>query len=134
MGLIASLWRCADHFGSSPTSRHSRSLSACLKGANSRLLFDYRSNSWVLVVSSLLLARSSISIVAVLAYSYITISPWSVALFALPAVAGKFGLRGGGYTLSNSKAWDLNARDAAGELPTNSAREVNMNLLGRTVS
>jgi hypothetical protein len=55
------------------------------------------------------------------------------AVLALPAVAGKFGVRGGGYTLSNSKAWDLDARHAAGELPTNAAREVNMNLLGRTL-
>jgi len=55
------------------------------------------------------------------------------AVLALPAVAGKFGVRGGGYTLSNSKAWDLDARHAAGELPMTSAREVNMNLLGRTL-
>jgi anaerobic selenocysteine-containing dehydrogenase len=55
------------------------------------------------------------------------------AVLALPAVAGKFGVRGGGYTLSNSKAWDLEARHAAGELPKSSAREVNMNLLGRTL-
>jgi len=55
------------------------------------------------------------------------------AVLALPAVAGKFGVRGGGYTLSNSKAWDLDARNAAGELPANPAREVNMNLLGRTL-
>jgi anaerobic selenocysteine-containing dehydrogenase len=55
------------------------------------------------------------------------------AVLALPAVAGKFGVRGGGYTLSNSKAWDLEARDAAGELPVSGAREVNMNLLGDTL-
>jgi anaerobic selenocysteine-containing dehydrogenase len=55
------------------------------------------------------------------------------AVLALPAVAGKFGVRGGGYTMSNSKAWDLDARHAAGELPANPAREVNMNLLGRTL-
>ena len=55
------------------------------------------------------------------------------AVLALPAVAGKFGVRGGGYTMSNSKAWDLEARDAAGELPETSAREINMNLLGKTL-
>src|SRR5439155_7630601 len=55
------------------------------------------------------------------------------AVLALPAVAGKFGVRGGGYTMSNSKAWDVDARHAAGELPTNAAREVNMNLPGRTL-
>ena len=55
------------------------------------------------------------------------------AVLALPAVAGKFGVRGGGYTMSNTKAWDLEARSAAGELPAETAREVNMNLLGRTL-
>jgi anaerobic selenocysteine-containing dehydrogenase len=57
------------------------------------------------------------------------------AVLALPAVAGKFGVRGGGYTMSNTKAWDLEARSAAGEIPAGSlaAREVNMNLLGRTL-
>jgi anaerobic selenocysteine-containing dehydrogenase len=55
------------------------------------------------------------------------------AVLALPAVAGKFGVRGGGYTMSNSKAWDLEARSAAGDLPDSRAREVNMNLLGQTL-
>jgi hypothetical protein len=32
MGPIASLWLCADHFRSSPISRHSQSRSARLKG------------------------------------------------------------------------------------------------------
>ncbi len=56
------------------------------------------------------------------------------AVLALPAVAGKFGARGGGYTMSNSKAWDLDPLAAAGELPAPSARVVNMNLLGETLS
>ncbi len=55
------------------------------------------------------------------------------AVLALPAVAGKFGVRGGGYTMSNSKAWDLDALAAAGQLPAPSTREVNMNLLGETL-
>jgi len=55
------------------------------------------------------------------------------AVLALPAVAGKFGVRGGGYTMSNSKAWDLEARAAAGELPAAATREVNMNRLGQTL-
>jgi anaerobic selenocysteine-containing dehydrogenase len=57
------------------------------------------------------------------------------AVLALPAVAGKFGVRGGGYTMSNSKIWDLEARSAAGEIPASAARarEVNMNLLGKTL-
>jgi anaerobic selenocysteine-containing dehydrogenase len=54
------------------------------------------------------------------------------AVLALPAVAGKFGVRGGGYLLSNSSAWGVNgegrARTAAP--PT---RVINMNLLGRTL-
>src|SRR5262249_12556206 len=29
----------------------------------------------------------------------------TAAILALPAVAGKFGVRGGGYTMSNSAAW-----------------------------
>jgi anaerobic selenocysteine-containing dehydrogenase len=53
----------------------------------------------------------------------------------MPAVAGKFGVRGGGYTMSNGKAFDLEARSASGELPAEglSTREVNMNHLGRTL-
>ena len=36
------------------------------------------------------------------------------AILALPAVAGKFGVRGGGYTLSNSSAWrDVDGMAAA---------------------
>ena len=57
------------------------------------------------------------------------------AVLALPAVAGKFGVRGGGYTMSNGKAFDLEARSASGELPADglSTREINMNHLGRTL-
>ena len=36
------------------------------------------------------------------------------AVLALPAVAGKFGVRGGGYTMSNSGAWKLDAASIAG--------------------
>jgi anaerobic selenocysteine-containing dehydrogenase len=57
----------------------------------------------------------------------------TAAILALPAVAGKFGVRGGGYTLSNSKIWDLEAGSAAGETPAWTSREVNMNLLGETL-
>ena len=31
----------------------------------------------------------------------------SLAILALPAVAGKFGVRGGGYTMSNSASWGI---------------------------
>lgn len=54
------------------------------------------------------------------------------AVLALPAVAGKFGARGGGYTMSNSKAWDFDPLAASRAEPSVS-REVNMNLLGETL-
>lgn len=55
------------------------------------------------------------------------------AVLALPAVAGKFGVRGGGYTMSNgSAAWPLRAPDAA-ELPPAGTRHVNMSEAGRVL-
>ncbi len=56
----------------------------------------------------------------------------AAAVLALPAVAGKFGVRGGGYTLSNSSIWDLDSFAAAGERPA-ATREINMNLVGETL-
>jgi anaerobic selenocysteine-containing dehydrogenase len=48
------------------------------------------------------------------------------AVIALPAVAGKFGIRGGGYTMSNSDAnWTVSSQTAIGEEPS-VARHVNM--------
>src|SRR5262249_23192314 len=35
----------------------------------------------------------------------------TLAILALPAVAGKFGVRGGGYTMSNSGAWGIKQDD-----------------------
>src|SRR5712692_8575766 len=55
------------------------------------------------------------------------------AVLALPAVAGKFGVRGGGYTMSNSRAWDLDSLAAAGVL-SGTTREVNMNRLGQVLA
>lgn len=55
------------------------------------------------------------------------------AVLALPAVAGKFGVRGGGYTLSNSGAWKF-AADAAINEPPATTRTINMNQLGRALS
>jgi anaerobic selenocysteine-containing dehydrogenase len=51
------------------------------------------------------------------------------AILALPAVAGKFGVRGGGYTMSNSGAWRFEAASRLGveEPPT---RRINMNRVG----
>ncbi|HEY5907061.1 MAG TPA: molybdopterin-dependent oxidoreductase, partial [Vicinamibacteria bacterium] len=57
----------------------------------------------------------------------------AAAVIALPAVAGKFGVRGGGYTLSNSSAWDLSPEGAIRARPV-STREVNMNRLGRALA
>jgi anaerobic selenocysteine-containing dehydrogenase len=55
----------------------------------------------------------------------------SMAILALPAVAGKFGVRGGGYTMSNSASWNI-ARTwiRSEEAPT---RTINMNLLGQAL-
>jgi anaerobic selenocysteine-containing dehydrogenase len=54
------------------------------------------------------------------------------AILALPAVAGKFGVRGGGYTLSNSPAFrSVDARgEAASCAPEVPSRAVNMNQAG----
>ena len=54
------------------------------------------------------------------------------AVLALPAVAGKFGVRGGGYTLSNGGAWSFGSDAAIGE-PEPPTRAVNMNLLGEAL-
>ncbi|MFB3853081.1 MAG: molybdopterin-dependent oxidoreductase [Vicinamibacterales bacterium] len=53
----------------------------------------------------------------------------ALAVLALPAVAGKFGVRGGGYTLSNSSAWKLEPTWIGEEEPP--TRAINMNHLGR---
>ena len=57
----------------------------------------------------------------------------AAAVLALPAVAGKFGERGGGYTLSNSAVWDLNGSLAAAE-PEPATRAVNMNQVGAVLT
>jgi anaerobic selenocysteine-containing dehydrogenase len=55
----------------------------------------------------------------------------SMAILALPAVAGKFGERGGGYTMSNTASWGItNTWTGAAEPRT---RVVNMNQLGRAL-
>jgi len=56
----------------------------------------------------------------------------SLAILALPAVAGKFGVRGGGYAMSNSSAWGIE-RTWIGE-PEPPTRIVNMNQLGRALT
>ncbi|MGE0640519.1 MAG: molybdopterin-dependent oxidoreductase [Thermoanaerobaculia bacterium] len=54
------------------------------------------------------------------------------AVLALPAVAGKFGVRGGGYTMSNSSAWKLDASPLVGSAPE--TRVINMNRLGEALT
>ena len=57
----------------------------------------------------------------------------AAAILALPAVAGKFGVRGGGFSMSNSAAFGIKPAawmDATPEPPT---RLVNMNKLGRAL-
>jgi anaerobic selenocysteine-containing dehydrogenase len=53
------------------------------------------------------------------------------AVLALPAVAGKFGVRGGGYTMSNSGVWKVPGCETEAKGPQ--PREINMNRLGRAL-
>jgi anaerobic selenocysteine-containing dehydrogenase len=88
-------------------------------------------------------------IIADLARSYATVSPalircgWglernrnggnaALAVLALPAVGGKFGVRGGGYAMSNSASWGI-TRSWVTE-PEPATRLVNMNHLGRVLT
>jgi anaerobic selenocysteine-containing dehydrogenase len=56
----------------------------------------------------------------------------TLAILALPAVGGKFGVRGGGYTMSNSGAWGVTAERLI-DVPAPDVRTVNMNHLGRAL-
>jgi anaerobic selenocysteine-containing dehydrogenase len=56
----------------------------------------------------------------------------TLAILALPAVAGKFGVRGGGYAMSNSAAWGITRNWVPAEEPR--TRIVNMNQLGRALT
>jgi anaerobic selenocysteine-containing dehydrogenase len=56
----------------------------------------------------------------------------AAAILALPAVAGKFGVRGGGYTLSNSGSWGITKSWIGEDEPP--TRVVNMNHLGRMLA
>ena len=56
----------------------------------------------------------------------------AMAVLALPAVGGKFGVRGGGYSMSNSASWNID-RTWIGS-PEPSTRLVNMNHLGRALT
>jgi anaerobic selenocysteine-containing dehydrogenase len=55
------------------------------------------------------------------------------AILALPAVAGKFGVRGGGYTMSNGDAnWSVGAEAGVAE-PRPNSRAVNMSQLAQAL-
>jgi anaerobic selenocysteine-containing dehydrogenase len=56
----------------------------------------------------------------------------AMAILALPAVAGKFGIRGGGYALSNSASWGIDRSWIGSDEPP--TRLVNMNHLGRALT
>lgn len=57
----------------------------------------------------------------------------AAAVLALPAVAGKFGVAGGGFTMSQSVAWDVNTAAGSAATPPKT-RLVNMNLLGQVLA
>jgi anaerobic selenocysteine-containing dehydrogenase len=57
----------------------------------------------------------------------------TLAILALPALAAKFGVRGGGYTMSNSAAWGIHRESLIG-VAEPSTRVVNMNQLGRALT
>ena len=56
----------------------------------------------------------------------------AAAILALPAVAGKFGVRGGGYTMSNSASWDIERTWLTDPEPP--TRAINMNKVGRILT
>jgi anaerobic selenocysteine-containing dehydrogenase len=56
----------------------------------------------------------------------------ALAVLALPAVAGKFGVRGGGYTMSSAGAWRVDPVWIGADEP--GTRLVNMNQLGRALT
>jgi anaerobic selenocysteine-containing dehydrogenase len=56
----------------------------------------------------------------------------AMAVLALPAVGGKFGVRGGGYSMSNSASWNIDKTWIGADEP--GTRIVNMNHLGRALT
>ncbi len=56
----------------------------------------------------------------------------AMAILALPAVGGKFRVRGGGYSMSNSAAWSIQSTWIGAQEPD--TRIVNMNQLGRALT
>jgi anaerobic selenocysteine-containing dehydrogenase len=58
----------------------------------------------------------------------------AAAIMALPAVAGKFGIRGGGFSMSNSSAFGITSAAWVNDTPEPRTRLVNMNHLGRALT
>ena len=56
----------------------------------------------------------------------------AMSVLALPAVGGKFGVRGGGYSMSNSASWGIERTWI--DAPEPDTRVVNMNHLGRALT
>jgi anaerobic selenocysteine-containing dehydrogenase len=56
----------------------------------------------------------------------------SLAIMSLPAVAGKFGVRGGGYAMSNTAAWGIERTWIGAQ--ESATRLINMNQLGRALT
>jgi anaerobic selenocysteine-containing dehydrogenase len=56
----------------------------------------------------------------------------AAAVLALPAVAGKFGVRAGGFTMSNSASWDIERSWLTDQEPPTLA--INMNKVGRMLT
>ena len=56
----------------------------------------------------------------------------AAAVLALPAVGGKFGVRGGGYAMSNSAAWGFDKPWL--DVPEPATRAINMNQLGEVLT
>jgi anaerobic selenocysteine-containing dehydrogenase len=56
----------------------------------------------------------------------------AAAILALPAVGGKFGVRGGGYSMSNSASWNIERTWLTDPEPA--TRAINMNHLGRALA
>jgi len=57
------------------------------------------------------------------------------AILALPALAGKFGVRGGGFTMSMSRSFDVDSQALARpDLRRGAARRINMTRLGRALT
>lgn len=56
----------------------------------------------------------------------------AAAILALPAVGGKFGVRGGGYSMSNSASWGIT--NTWVQDPEPATRAINMNQIGRVLT